>query len=148
MAGWGAYLNGGRWNTSERFAVYLSGTVTLAMLEVLVHIDDAEAFLSKQHVYHSVSFDDSSVAVLEQDALPPAWNARPETLASQVVGDEFLERGEHAVLAVPSVVVPTELRYDPLYMNYLLNPRHPELATTVEVGEVHYLDWDPRLSRG
>ena len=53
---------------------------------------------------------------------PPLWNARPETLASQTVGDEFLERAEHVVLALPSVVVPRELRYDPLYMNYSVEP--------------------------
>lgn len=47
MSGQGAYLFGGRWNTPEHRAVYLSGTLTLAMLEVLVHTDSAEAFCKR-----------------------------------------------------------------------------------------------------
>ena len=147
MSGQGAYFFGGRWNTPEHHTVYLSGTLTLAMLEVLVHIDDVTAFAQKAHVYHAVKFDERDVAVLEQRSLPQGWNTRPETLASQAVGDEFLERGEQAVLALPSVVVPRELRYDPLYMNYLVNPAHPDVSSVIEVGDIRILDWDPRLTQ-
>ena len=147
MSGQGAYLFGGRWNTPEHRAVYLSGTLTLAMLEVLVHIDDTTAFVQKAHVYHAVKFDERDVAVLEERSLPQGWNSHPETLASQAVGDEFLERAEQAVLALPSVVVPKELRYDPLYMNYLVNPTHPDFSSVVEVGDVKLLDWDPRIAQ-
>lgn len=147
MSGRGAYRFGGRWNTSEHYAVYLSGTLTLAMLEVLVHLDDAEAFVQKKYVYHAVHFDEKDVVMLEEASLPQGWNARPETLASQAVGDEFLERGERVVLALPSVVVPSELRYDPLYMNYLVNPTHPDFKSAVAMGDTRLLDWDPRLAR-
>ena len=44
LSGMGAYLYGGRWNSPGQYVVYASGNVSLAMLEVLVHIDDAEAF--------------------------------------------------------------------------------------------------------
>ena len=145
MTGQGAYLFGGRWNSPGRHAVYLSGTLTLAMLEVLVHIDDTEAFLEKSHIYHSVNFGEADVSVLEAASLPQGWNARPETRASQQVGDEFLERAEHLVLALPSVITPSGLRYDPLYMNYLLNPKHPEVSG-VELGRIKELDWDVRLA--
>lgn len=145
MSGQGAYLFGGRWNSPGRRAVYVSGTLTLAMLEVLVHIDDTEAFLKKSHIYHNVRFNEADVAVLEASSLPQGWNARPETRASQRVGDEFLERAEHPVLALPSMVVPRGLRYDPLYMNYLLNPEHPKVSG-LELGAVEGLDWDPRLA--
>ena len=146
MSGQGAYLYGGRWNSPEHRVVYASGNLTLAMLEVLVHIDDAEAFVNKAYIYHSVEFDEADVSVLEGSSLPIGWNARPETRASQSVGDEFLERVAGVVLAVPSVVVPSGLRYDPLYMTYLINPVHPEYARVVTVGEVQALDWDPRLT--
>ena len=147
MSGRGAYLFGGRWNIPEHFAVYLSGTLTLAMLEVLVHSDDAEALLRKQRVYHAVGFDERDVAVLGGASLPQGWNARPETLVGQAVGDEFLERGEQAVLALPSVVIPRELRDDPLYMNYLVNPHHPNFSSAVGTNDVRLLDWDPRLTQ-
>ena len=117
------------------------------MLEVFVHIDDAEAFLQKSYLYRPIRVDEANVAVLKESALPQGWNARPETLVSQTIGDEFLERAEQVVLALPSVVVPPDLRYDPLYMNYLLNPRHPEFDSVVEIGKSHPLAWDPRLTQ-
>lgn len=147
MSGKGAYLNGSRWNRPRRYVVYVSGNLSLAMLEVLVHVDDAEAFLNKQHIYHCVSFDESQLAILEQAVLPASWNARPETIESQAVGDEWLDRAESVVLAVPSVVVPSDFRYQREYMNYLVNPKHPDCGSAVTVGDVKLLDWDPRLKQ-
>jgi hypothetical protein len=43
-------------------------------------------------------------------------------------------------LAVPSVIVPEEFRYDPIY------PHHPAYESTVEVGELFDLGWNPRLA--
>jgi RES domain-containing protein len=50
-------------------------------------------------------------------------------------------------IAVPSVVVPAELRFEQEYLNYLINPQHPDIAASVEVGELRTLDWDPRFKR-
>ena len=141
----GAYLYGGRWNSPGQYVVYASGHVSLAMLEVLVHIDDAEAFARQTHVYQRLRFDEAQVAVLDEAALPADWNARPETLSTQGIGDEWIARQETPVLAVPSVVVPSELRFEREYLNYLLNPRHPGFETAVEVGKLRALDWDPRF---
>jgi RES domain-containing protein len=147
MTGAGAHKFGGRWNSPGRQVVYASGNLTLAMLELLVHVDDAEAFRALAHVYHEIVFPRGAVAVLEEGNLPRGWNARPATPASQVVGDEWLERQESPILAVPSVIVPPEVRYDPLYMTYLVNPNHPEFKSAVSVGDIHELTWDVRLTR-
>lgn len=95
----GANPFGGRWNSPEHRVVYASGNLTLAMLEVLATIDDAEVLANKAYAYHSIAFDEEAVAVLPE-SLPEHWNARPETLASQSVGEEFLNRAEGVVLAV------------------------------------------------
>lgn len=144
----GAYLYGGRWNSPGRYVVYASGHVSLAMLEVLVHIDDAEAFARQAHVYQRLSFDEAQVAVLDEAALPADWNARPETVETQSIGDEWVARRETPVLAVPSVVVPAELRFEKEYLNYLINPRHIDFDVAVKIGDVHALSWDPRFSKG
>lgn len=127
--------------------VYASGHVSLAMLEVLVHIDDADAFARRAHVYQVLRFDEAQVAVLDEAALPADWNARPETVETQGIGDEWLARQETPALAVPSVVVPAELRFEQAYLNYLLNPQHPNFGTAVEVGELRALAWDPRFKQ-
>ena len=43
-------------------------------------------------------------------------------------------------------MVPAELRFDPIYMNYLINPMHDEYEASIETGEVYDLEWDPRLA--
>lgn len=144
----GAYLYGGRWNSPGRYVVYASGNVSLAMLEVLFHIDDAEAFGRQAHVYQRLSFEEDQVAVLDETALPVDWNARPETVETQSIGDEWVARRETPVLAVPSVVVPAELRFEKEYLNYLINPRHIDFDVAVKTGDVHALRWDPRFSKG
>src|SRR5690606_41357419 len=78
MSGVGAYRSGGRWNSPGHHAVYASGHLSLAMLELLVHVDDAEAFLATPHVYLTLAFPDDAVAVIEAPDLPPGWDPRPE----------------------------------------------------------------------
>lgn len=147
MGGAGAHLNGGRWNTPGRYVVYTSGSLTLAMLEVVVHVDDAEAFHKLSYIYHEVSFAQDAVAILEAPHLPKGWDSWPELPASQIVGDEWLDRQQSVVLAVPSVVVPVEVQYLPSNMNYLINPQHPDFTAMVSVGEIFDLKWDPRLTK-
>lgn len=147
MSGVGAHLAGGRWNSPDRYAVYTSGNLSLAMLELLVHIDDADKFRATPHVYHSVSFPDNAVATLQQHDLPEGWDTRPESAASQVAGDEWLDSLVTPVLAVPSVIVPPEFRYDPAYLTYVINPMHPDFPALITVGGVHDLMWDVRLTR-
>lgn len=145
MSGVGAYRAGGRWNSPGRHAVYAAGNLTLAMLELLVHIDDANAFRTLRHIYHHVSFPDDAVSVLAEDDLPSGWESSPVSRASQVAGDEWLEARSTLVLAVPSVIVPAAHRYEPSYMNYLVNPAHPDFGQAIEIGSVLDLDLDPRL---
>ena len=146
MSGIGSHQAGGRWNTPGHYVVYASGNLTLAMLELLVHVDDAPKFREMPHVYHAVRFPEDAVAVLEEPDLPAGWNERPESTSSAVVGDEWLEQQQSPILAVPSVIVPTELRYEPDYMNYLIDPKHDDYEGTVRTGEIHDLEWDPRLA--
>lgn len=145
MTGVGAFIYGGRWNTPGHHVAYASGNLTLAMLELLVHVDDAEALRRIRHSYQTVRFPEGVVATLQEGDLPRQWDARPETRSSQVVGDEWCERQSTPILAVPSVIVPPELRYEPIYLNYLINPLHPDYASTVRVGPVYELAWDPRF---
>lgn len=145
MSGVGAYRAGGRWNSPGRHAVYAAGNLTLAMLELLVHVDDASAFRALRHIYHAVSFPDDVVSVLAAQDLPSDWASNPVARASQVAGDEWLDARSTLVLAVPSVVVPAPHRYDPAYMNYVVNPEHPDFERAIEVGPVLDLAFDPRL---
>lgn len=145
MTGAGAHRAGGRWNSPGRHVVYTAGNLTLAMLELLVHLAGASELHALGYVAHTVGFPEDAVTVLGDVHLPRAWHANPVSSSSQVAGDEWLDEKASLVLAVPSVIVPTPHRYDPAYMNYLIDPEHPDFEESVEVGRVFDLGVDSRL---
>ena len=133
--GIGASRAGGRWNSRGVRVVYLGGSLALAALELLVHIDYERAL--EEHVAIPVDFDEPLLLRVEESGLPESWNT-PEGLAyTQALGDAWADRGASALLAVPSRVVPVE-------RNYLLNPEHPD-AERVAIGEPRPFRYDPRL---
>jgi RES domain-containing protein len=107
---------GGRWNSPGRRAVYASATKSLAVLEVLVHLDVGRPL--PHLVAFSFDIDDEIVDRLAATPLPRHWRTPRGLLATQAIGDEWLASGHALALAVPSVIVPDE-------SNYVLNPAHP-----------------------
>ena len=99
--------------------VYLAQSRSLAILEMLVHLDSPA--LLDSYVLIEVEFDSSLITGLDQSCLPRNWRDDPAPQAVQRIGDEWASGGTSAVLTVPSVLVPDE-------SNFLLNPRHPDFG--------------------
>ncbi len=138
FSGEGARRAGGRWNSPGTAVVYTSGSASLAMLEMLVHLQSGK--LLKRYVLFEVQFDDSLVEVVDVKALPRTWRKSPPPLAAQRVGDLWVAGGSSAVLSVPSAIVPEE-------WNYLLNPAHADFSMIV-IGPKLATRFDPRLMKG
>ncbi len=133
--GEGARLYGGRWNGIGTAVVYASETRSLAVLETVVHLEQAE-FLDRFRIAE-LSFDSSLVIELPRAALPRRWRADPPGRSVQSVGDAWVRNGESAVLKVPSVLVDDE-------HNFLINPAHADFAG-VAIGRPRRCVIDPRL---
>ena len=133
--GEGAAKHGGRWNHPGRPVVYCGGSLALAAMEMLVHLDRRDLLATYRHA--RVDVDPSLVLDLPADALPPGWGADAPGSASRDLGDGWLRDGQSVALRVPSVVVPGEL-------NVLLNPRHADFAR-LTFGEFVPFRFDPRL---
>jgi len=127
---------GGRWSEPGHAVVYASGSVPLATLELLVHLDHLPS--GKRFVCVAAHVP-ATVSLARCQKLPREWNARPPKDASRLVGSRWLRTGRYAVLAVPSAVVPTE-------HNFLIDPAHPDFAH-IEVSEPVPFRFDPRLAR-
>ena len=69
--------------------------------------------------------------------LPANWNAPEQLEALREIGTEWAFKQTSAVLAVPSVVVPSET-------NYVLNPLHSEF-TSIKIGKPMPFVTDLRL---
>jgi RES domain-containing protein len=133
--GEGARLQGGRWSGVGTRIVYTSGSLSLAILEILVHLQQA-AFLAG-YVFFEIEFADNLVQDLEPALLPPKWRISPAPPGTIRIGDKWIADSPSAVLRVPSVIVPSE-------HNFLINPTHREFSSIV-IGDPRPLDIDHRL---
>ncbi len=120
MSGKGAEKTGGRWNRPRSPVVYAAGSVALACLETVVHLNlsgfPLNRFLVRIEVPDEVW---AARQALPPDSLPVGWSAIPEGRVSVEAGDRWLAGLASALLLVPSVIVPEEF-------NVLVNPRHPD----------------------
>ncbi len=113
LDGEGARGLGGRWNSPGVPMVYLSATLSLAILEVLVNGKQLLSLLDK--VAARLQFTDVDVTAVE-----PRSTGQPRPIAeSQAFGNAWIAAKTSPLLRVPSVVIPQEF-------NYLMNPEHAD----------------------
>jgi RES domain-containing protein len=136
--GEGARLNGGRWNSVGTPLVYLSGSQALAVLEMLVHLHDADA-LRDGWVLFEVEYEARHRRESSKADLPADWASSPAPRSAAAVGDRWQAQKKSLLLGVPSAILPAE-------SNVLLNPRHPAMKE-LTISRPAKLDIDPRLLR-
>ena len=135
FTGEGSRRYGGRWNSKGFAIVYTSSSLSLAILEVLVHVPIYG--ILEEYVYFPVEFDQDFVLPLDMDNLPNNWKNDPPPRAIKQIGDSWVEGRKSVILEVPSTIVPTD-------KNYLINPAHPDFKK-LKTGSPTKLEFDPRL---
>lgn len=130
LDGEGARLWGGRWNSPGRPMIYAAASPSLAVLEVLVHLDLPAELIPDNMVLLTIDVPDDTT--FDQIAITPTDNH-----ACRQAGDTFLIAGTALGLKVPSIVVPQET-------NLLLNVRHDDMARVMVVANEPFV-FDPRL---
>jgi len=135
LSGEGARLYGGRWNSEGRPAVYLASSCSLAMLEVLVHLQPL--MIPNDYCLVEIEVPDSSIVQITMADLPDNWKDVSPPAILKVMGNNFLANKKHLMLKVPSSIVPLEY-------NYLLNPMHPDMKK-VKIVKKEPFDFDSRL---
>ena len=126
--GEGARRYGGRWNSKGKRCVYLPSTPSLALLEIMVHLDDYS--LLADYLLFQMVIPGSSLLELDSDSLADDWRADPAPLSTARIGDEWLLGHSSMALSVPSTIVPNE-------NIILVNPAHVQyseaLASVIEI---------------
>ena len=136
ISGLGAKKVGGRWNFPGMALLYTSGSISLAMLEVAVHLP-LEKIPSGFYLIKIKVPDSHLIVKPDMNKLPLNWALSVHAPYSQKLGDDFVNDGKYLVLKVPSAVVPDEF-------NYLINPEHEDFGK-VKILEVKELNFDKRL---
>lgn len=123
LSGFGASLAGGRWNNKGTFIVYAGGSISLTLLEAVVHMN---IIPSTAFCRITIEIPDNSIEELDIDTLPTDWNSHPMPFTIKSIGDDFVRSMRAIALKVPSAIVPQEY-------NYLLNPQHPDFKKRVRI---------------
>jgi len=138
FSGAGAVKFGGRFNSvgSSPVTYTASGTLALAMLELLVHLPDRRTPPDFSYIRASVP-DSVSRETLGIDDLPINWAMWPHPDSTRLIGDDWLKRQSSCLLLVPSAV--TRVDY-----NCIINPLHDDFAS-IKIDPPSPLAFDRRL---
>ena len=123
----GAMVAGGRWNPIGSAMLYTAEHLSLACLEVLVHLDKSQ--LPRDYVWSKTELAGSPEVLT--GSIPASVGA------CQAAGAIWISGGNQLAVQVPSVVIPEEF-------NVLLNPNHTAYKSLVW-NEPHPFHFDPRL---
>lgn len=134
--GEGARRYGGRWNSRGRSCIYLAGSESLAMLEIMVHLNDYS--LLSHYSLLQLHLPKKHLLTLAIDTLPSDWRDEPAPASTATIGDNWLASNSSLALVVPSVVVPRE-------QNYLLNPAHTRFHDVISSATIIDFIPDKRL---
>jgi RES domain-containing protein len=133
--GEGAKRAGGRWNSMGVRVVYASATLSLALVETLVHLPSG---ILPAYSAIPCEIEEPLIERIDPTDLPPGWKDYPPPREAQSIGDRWVAEARSAALRVPSVIVPSE-------SNYVLNPAHPDFAR-IRVGVPLPFPFDARLA--
>jgi RES domain-containing protein len=136
FSGVGAKLTGGRWNSEGVACVYGTQSEAQAVLEVLVHLQNAAPL--EAYSFTRIKLHDSDLLQLEGHSLPKGWNAPEGSRAARTLGDGWLDSGGSLALMVPSVLTKHE-------QNILINPEHPDLQKRLQTVQSWPYSFDQRL---
>ena len=136
LDGEGARRYGGRWNHTGTSIVYTSGSLSLAVLELFVHVDINTA--PGDLVAIQVDIPDTlTIETVKSESLPRDWRRYPGPEALKNIGTTWASTISTAILAVPSAVIPEE-------RNYLLNPAHRHFKR-IRIRKPIAFRFDPRM---
>lgn len=123
----GAMDAGGRWNSIGTPMLYTAQYLSLACVEVLVHLDKSD--LPRDYAWSHADVSDE----LEQLSVSDLSHVS----SCQLAGDRWVRESGQLAIRVPSVVIPEEF-------NILLNPTHAHYGS-VQWTVPRLFRFDPRL---
>jgi RES domain-containing protein len=134
LTGTGAKLHCGRWNNIGTNVLYTSGSISLALLEILVNAGSFEALQPFKLI--QLTLPDTAIKYqINIKNLKKNWHQ--DIGYTQWMGTEILQEKKALVIECPSAIIPQE-------SNFLLNPLHKDYSK-IRMKEVRDFYFDERL---
>jgi RES domain-containing protein len=131
----------GRWNQRNERAVYVTTSLPLGVLEVMVQ--DSIASLNGYGFYPLEIPDDVVLSTVDVATLSRTWRtARAGRVECRAIGEAWRARRESVGIIVPSAVVPEAFAFQ--NYNIVLDPTHTEFGRLVIDAHIA-LDVDARV---
>lgn len=138
FTGEGARLGGGRWNYPGTAVVYVSETLSLAAIELFMHLRRKDLKFSSFLFAIPVEIPDKlKIIEVSAENLPPGWRESPPSGLTKGIGTKWAKEMHSAILRVPSVMILREC-------NLLLNPKHPDFHK-IRIGKPQPFTFDDRM---
>ncbi len=139
FSGEGAKLAGGRWNTPGTAIAYTSQHLSLAAIELFVHIGrerprDLVAVQAELPLDKEIEAGRKDISA----ALPDGWKF--SQAITRRVGDKWSKSRSSVATSVPSAVIDVE-------WNILLNPAHPDFSKLRILRTIDFV-FDERMYKG
>ena len=136
LSGEGARLYGGRWNKRGYSMLYFSESLSLAVLEILVHMNFE--YLNADFKYLEADIPDVLIKQkLKPESMESHWRSNPPSLNTQNLGTNWLHSKKSLAMQVPSAVLPQQY-------NILVNPRHKNISQ-LKITKTGVLNVDSRV---
>jgi RES domain-containing protein len=119
LTGIGSFQRGTRWSGRGVHVVFAAESRSLAILEVLAHID--KDHVPRDYTFLPLDIPDEAIEVLDLSVVPSNWRTSPPPTELQAIGNAWARELRSLALRVPSVIVPEE-------SNVLINPHHPRFS--------------------
>ena len=101
--GEGAKQYGGRWNNKGIATVYLSNSPALAVLEILVHLNDQSQL--RNFCLFEINVPEAKIVSLPQKVLSSNWRVSTNMNETRRIGDHWLTQENSLCLQVPSTII-------------------------------------------
>jgi RES domain-containing protein len=122
FSGIGGLYVPGRWHTQGHKIVYTAESLTLASLEIFVHLESDRVPLVaiKANIPDGLEMEEIKI-----ENMPILWQDPDSYSKLQKIGQSWLTSRRTPILKVPSAIVPVE-------SNYLFNPAHPQFKVDLK----------------
>jgi RES domain-containing protein len=137
FSGEGARRFGGRWNSRGVPMVYASSSLSLAAIELFVHLEPNQQPDDLVSVAATLPAGEPAQR-LEPEQLPADWWT-DDFEQLRTIRDKWVREKRSLALRVPSAALRTE-------WNVLVNPLHPAL-TAIKIAEPQSFRFDARMFR-
>ncbi|MFD1064022.1 RES family NAD+ phosphorylase [Winogradskyella litorisediminis] len=136
FSGEGAKLYGGRWNKRGTRMLYFSTSLSLSVLETLVHFNQENA--PDDLYYVEIEISNKLINTISNfSKLKAHLRDNPPHYSTQLFGSKWADKKQDLALAVPSAILLSE-------SNIIVNPLH-DAFSKIKTIKVNKLELDARL---